>query len=585
MLRITSVSRRFGGRTVLDRVSLSVGAGECAALVGPNGCGKTTLLRIIAGEDRPDSGVVEVAPGRRLGYLRQGYAETPALTAGQAFPALYVEDDGDSRLAGLAVRMAGETDSHELARLADAYAEALAAVEAPGRLGDLPALRQQLRLREVAADEPVAVLSGGEQTKLGLLNLVAQQPDILLLDEPTNNLDLVGQAWLGDYLDRFGGAVLLVSHDRAFLDDHATVILELDPATGRVEAFPGNYSDYRDEKARRGAEQWQRYIQQQQRERRVRAEIRSLKGRAQRTERLTVSGPSADFYRARAAGVARRAKVIERRLTRQLESAEHVDKPVRQPFQVRATIDEGQRAGARMLAAEGLTIAAGGQVLLEGVNLLIGWGERVALLGPNGSGKTSLLRAILGSQPPAAGAVKLGPSVQIGYLPQGQQTERQPAAGSSTRSGAAAGGSDHLDHPATTTGRATVTESEISGTVDPAEATPLAVIRRATTMGEAEARRFLHRFLFTSDQVFTPLERLSYGERRRLALAQLVVAGANLLILDEPTNHLDIQSREAFEAALEDYHGAILAVTHDRYFIERFAGRVLMVEEGRLVEV
>jgi ATP-binding cassette subfamily F protein 3 len=269
----------------------------------------------------------------------------------------------------------------------------------------------------------------------------------------------------------------------------------------------------------------------------VQQAIRDLKGRAQRTENTTIHF----HYRKRALKVARRAVTLQRRLEREIDSAEHIDKPVRQPHRVRAAIQEGARAGAQLLTAEGLTLAAGGRTLLQGFDFTIGWGERVVLVGPNGGGKTTLLRTLLGEQPPADGRIRISPGAKPGYLP--QRTDE--------------------------------------GLMERGEAgrTPLEVIRAAAPLDEGQARRFLHRFLFTTDQVFTPLAKLSYGERRRLHLATLVGMGANLLVLDEPTNHLDIGAREAFESALDDFEGALLVVTHDRYFIERFADRVIEIGE------
>ena len=543
MIKVSGIAKGFGGRTVLDGVSFVVNAGERAGLVGPSGCGKTTLLRIIAGAEAADAGSVEVLSGLRIGYLRQGYAGAESRAAGEVFPTLFAQRDGEAEVAVLAGRMADETDPARVGALADAYAAALARLESGGAADDVQAGWQELGLRAVAPEQPVGALSGGEQTKLGLLELVASRPDILLLDEPTNNLDIAGLEWLDGYLAAFAGPVLLVSHDRAFLDDHVASVLELDAATGRLEAFAGNYADYAAEKARRHAELWERYGRQQRRERRIQQAIAGLKAKAQRTENRTIHF----YFRKRAAKVARRAVTLQHRLQRELKSEEHIEKPVRLPHRVRAEIEQGQRAGARMVAAEGLTLAVAGRTLLRDVDLVIGWGERMVLLGPNGSGKTTLLRAVLGEHPPAGGAVRVGPAVRTGYLP---QKAEQPGEDGRRDNGA----------------------------------TPLEVIRRTTPLSESEARRFLHRFLFAGDQALTPLDRLSYGERRRLDLARLVVAGANLLLLDEPTNHLDIQSREAFETALEDFAGAMLVVTHDRYFIERFADRVLAIEDGRLRE-
>ena len=426
MLKLNGISKAFGGRVVLDRVSFTLGAGEHASLIGPSGCGKTTLLRIITGAERADAGNIETSPGLSTGYLRQGHHGAGTRTVREVFPAVFAAQAGEQEIETLARWMAEERDPTRAETLAAAYAEALERLERGGTL-DIEAAWRTLDLRSVQPHEPVAALSGGEQTKLGLLDLAAARPGALLLDEPTNNLDMAGLEWLGEFLDGFHGPVLVVSHDRAFLDEHADLVLELDPATARIEAFPGGYSDYRAEKDRRRAEQEAAYQRQQARERHILQEIGNLKSRAQRTERLTISGPSGDFYRARAAGVARRAKVMERRLRRELDSGDHIDKPVRQPFRVRAGIAEGQRAGDRMVAAERVTLDVGGRPLLHDVDFQIGWGDRVVLLGPNGSGKTTLLRAILGQHEIADGALKVGPAVKIGYLPQGSPESEVPS--------------------------------------------------------------------------------------------------------------------------------------------------------------
>jgi ATPase subunit of ABC transporter with duplicated ATPase domains len=331
-----------------------------------------------------------------------------------------------------------------------------------------------------------------------------------------------------------------VSHDRALLDDHADKIIELNETTGRAETFAGNYEAYAAEKARRHAELWDRYRRQQERERRVKAEIRAIKQTAMGHEKMSQN----DFYRRKAKKIARRAVVLERRLERDLSAEERIEKPVKTAYRVRAEIAPASRSGDRMLFVDGVTLSVAGRALLTDASLEIGWGERFVLAGANGSGKTTLLRAMLGEHAADAGVVRTSPSTRIGYLP---QEERD---------------------------------------VDPASAeTPVDAIRAAAGISETEARRFLHRFLFSSEGALTPIARLSYGERRRLSLARLVLSGANLLLLDEPSNHLDIPSREAFESALEAYDGAMIAVTHDRYFIDRFAQRLVMVEEGRLREI
>jgi ATP-binding cassette subfamily F protein 3 len=345
--------------------------------------------------------------------------------------------------------------------------------------------------------------------------------------------------WLEDWLAGFEGAILAASHDRQLLDSRCRSILELDARQGMVEEFAGGYSDYAAEKARRREDDWARYERQQKREQRIKAAITGLQGKASRTERETINF----HYRKRAAKVARRATVMRARLERELESEEHVERPAGEPDRFRVELGAGGRSGDRLLAAEDLEVAAGGRTLLSGVDLQVRWAERVVLAGPNGSGKTTLLRTLTGEIAPASGRVALSPSARVGYLPQAAPESCQRD-----------GGGNALER-----------------------------LRAQVDMPEHEARRYLHHFLFTAEQVFTPVERLSYGERRRLDLALVVAGKPNLLVLDEPTNHLDIPSVEAFEAALEAYEGALLVVTHDRWFIERFAARLLVLEGGRVV--
>ena len=541
MIKLNGISKQVTSRTLFDSVSFVVNAGECAGVIGPNGSGKTTLLRIIAGADRADAGSIEITEGLRLGYLRQGYAPDAGRSVNDVFPTAFRHLAAWAAVETLAARMTEEKDPQRAGAAADRYATALAALPSTADVAALHELWRTLSLRDIAPDERTGTLSGGEQTKLGLIDLVASAPDALLLDEPTNNLDLPALAWLGDYLDRFAGPVILVSHDRVLLDDHATQIVELDPGTRRAETFAGDYGAYAAEKARRNEAAWQAYRQQQRRDSRIAQEIRAIKATAQRRESTSQN----DFYRRKAKKVARRAVVLERRLLREAAAPDRVEKPQGRTYRVKAAIETAQRGGDRMLAVEGLALEAGGRPLLHDISVAFGRGERAVLIGPNGSGKTTLLRALLGAHALSAGSVHTSPSTRIGYLPQAADADASARA---------------------------------SGT-------PLSSVRDAAALSETEARRFLHRFLFSGDAVLTPVARLSYGERRRLALAALVLSGANLLLLDEPTNHLDIPSREAFEAALESYEGAILAVTHDRYFIERFGRRLLSIEDGSVREV
>jgi ATP-binding cassette subfamily F protein 3 len=537
MLKASNISKSYGDRAILTHVSFVVNAGERLGVVATNGAGKTTLLDILGGVLSPDGGSVLTETGARIAYVRQGFTRVSGNPVASVLPRVFAAINASSRIEQASVALAraeGAVAVEEAQRVFDAALSSATSDAA------ITAALGELRLRPIDPEEPIGTLSGGEQTKLALIDAFAQQPDILLLDEPTNNLDLESAGWLDARLAAFVGPVVVVSHDRMLLDEHATSILELDPATRRAEVFPGNYSAYASEKMRRSEAQWAAYRRQQDHERRVRREISAIKSTASRREHLTQN----DFYRRKAKKVARRAVVLERRLERRLKSNERIEKPVGRAYTILPQVAPTARGGDRMLSAEGLRLALGQRVLLDGASLHVGWGERVVMIGENGSGKTTLLRALVGEVAVGAGIVRRSPSLSLGYLPQ--------------------------------------EDSEAITTLVDQRVTPLTAIRAETELSETEARRFLHRFLFEGDAVHTPLADLSYGERRRLSLAKLVLGGSNLLVLDEPTNHLDSPSREALESALEDYKGAILAVTHDRYFIERFASRLLELRDREL---
>jgi ATP-binding cassette subfamily F protein 3 len=466
----------------------------------------------------------------------QGHSGAETATAAEAFPAAFASDDAPARLARISERMAAHTASPaQLAELEAEFDALLSRISATASV-DVRALWDELGLREIAPETPLRALSGGELTKLGLLELAAGQPDVLLLDEPTNHLDIASIEWVQRLIQRFPGPVLVVSHDRQLLDECVTQIIEIDAHTGRSETFAGAYSAYADERARREEEAWEAYRRQQREERALKRTISAIESRSRNIENRTIN-----FYvRKRAKKVARRATTLKARLGRQLESAEHLDRPNRAPAGFHGAFQADDGGGTRLLTAIDVSIAVAARPLLEHVSFVVPRGQRLVMIGPNGCGKTTLLRAILGEQQAVAGSLALSGSAAPGYLAQADD-------------------------------------------IAPADLglTPVQVLRRAVPMPEADAYNFLHRFLFGHDQVNTPAGSLSYGERRRLALARLVLGGANLLLLDEPTNHLDLPSREAFEAALGGFEGAAIIVTHDRYFIEQFADEVLDLEAYR----
>ena len=537
MLQVRHINKSYGDKDVLRDLSFVVNAGERLALLGPNGAGKSTLLRIVAGLEEPDGGRVALSPpSLRVGYLPQGYADQPDLTIERAIPELARRRALEREITRLASQLA----RHETppASLTEAYGSAVdglaqAANAVEGAVGPL---LQEWGLGTLDQGRPVASLSGGEQTRLSLARLLVRRPDVLLLDEPTNHLDLEGIEELEAWLAEFRGALVLVTHDRALLANIPTSVLELAPDDGRWRHFKDPYAAFLETKERELEQQRAAYGRQGREERQVKEQIRRLKQWARRIE-----GETTNFhYRKRAARIARQAKVVERRLERALASEQHVQRP-KEVARLRPEFAVAGRSGDDALSVEGASLEVAGRTLLRDVRFALRHGERAALLGPNGSGKTTLLRAIAGELPPAAGRVRLGASVRAALMEQGQED------------------------------------------LDPS-LNAIQTLRPLAVMDEGTLRRFLHHYLFTASDVYTPVERLSYGQRARLALAKLALQGINFLLLDEPTNHLDISSREAFEEVLLGFKGTALIVTHDRFFVEAFASRVLHIEEGTLRE-
>jgi ATP-binding cassette subfamily F protein 3 len=535
MLYVNKVSKRYGAQPILEEISFVVNPGERIGLIGPNGGGKTTLLRIVAGLEQPDAGSVSVASTATLGYLPQGLELTTDRTVGEEVRAGIPGWETSRReVEQLAARM-GQAQGVELEKAVTAYGEALTCFEALGgyevehRTTEVLA---GLGLTEVFPDTPLSRLSGGQRTRVGLARILLAQPSLLLLDEPTNHLDIGALEWLEGFLDSYRGAALIVSHDRTFLDRTVRRVLELDEKTHRLTEYTGNYSDYEAAKDRERGKQWAEWKDQQAEIRRMEADIRRTKEQALHVEESTIN----DQTRRYAKKVARKAKSRERRLERYLSSDDRVDKPP-QTWQMKLEFGEMPRGGQVVLTLSDLGHRFGERWLFRHASQTLQHGERIALFGANGSGKTTLLRVITGALAPVEGSARLGANVRLGYMPQEQET------------------------------------------LDPA-ATPLAVVRRAAPLSETEARNFLHYFLFGGDDVFVPVGRLSYGERARLLLARLVLTGTNFLILDEPINHLDIPSRERFLAALEAFPGTVLAAVHDRAFIDEFASGVWALDGG-----
>jgi ATP-binding cassette subfamily F protein 3 len=539
VLQVSNLSKAFGDHQLLEKVSFTVNAGQRAGLIGPNGCGKTTLLQILAGAMPPDTGSAWLSPGDlRAGYLAQALEYEPGQTVGQVLKeAVAGLVEAERQLAVLSARMA-PAKGPALERLLAEYGRALEVFERLGGYGHearSEAVLEGLGLRHVEPETPVDILSGGQKTRLGLARLLLSSPDLLLLDEPTNHLDIQALEWLEGFLQGFRGAVIIVSHDRALLDRTVDTVLELDPQARTINIYPGNYSDYVEAKEREQEKHWAAYKDQQEFIAQLQSTLSAKKGYARSIELGTI-----DFApRKIAKGIARKAVVQQRRLERLLDSEERIDRPER-VWQMKLEFGEPPTSGRDVLLLEGLSAGYGQRVLLHDVDLTLRSGERIALVGANGSGKTTLARLIAGELEPLAGRARLGAGVKLGYYAQEQED------------------------------------------LDP-ESTPYDTIRSVAAMDETEARSFLHYFLFTGEEVFVPVGSLSFGERARLALACLVAQGCNFLLLDEPINHLDIPSRSRFEQAVAAFEGTVLAIGHDRYFIERFATGVWAIEGSTLV--
>jgi ATP-binding cassette subfamily F protein 3 len=521
---VNNVFKSFADQLILKDISFVVNAGERVGLIGPNGSGKTTLLRLIADEEQPDRGSVFIDPHTRVGYLRQGLEYPIGCTLADVLH--------DPRVDTIAeIEHLAMASAFDPARLPQ-YQAALDRLEAQGGYPDQSArdnVLQNLGLDRVPLSLAVAALSGGQKTRLGLAKVLLSAPNLLLLDEPTNHLDLPMLTWLEEWLARFRGAVLLVSHDRVFLDRSINRVLYLDSQTRALRGYSGNYSAYLEQRLAAHDRQREAYQQQE-------IEI----GRMKNDIAQTFEQARVDVHGTTAKGVAKKAKSREKKLDRYLESDERVEKP-RQSWQMKVDFGDLPESGKDVLRLDHLSVGYGERVLLRDVTLSLRHGERVALIGENGTGKSTLIKVIVGQQPPLAGEIRLGVNVRVGYFAQEQDV------------------------------------------LDP-NSTPVASLKANAPMNETEARSFLHYFLFTGDQPLTPNHQLSYGERARLMLALLVAQGCNFLVLDEPLNHLDIPSRTQFEKALTNFAGTVLAVVHDRYFIQGFASRIWVAADGRVGE-
>lgn len=505
-------------KNILDGLSFDILEGERVGILGKNGAGKTTLFRILTGEVRPDEGSVSIAEGKRLGLISQ----IPV------YPEGYTVEDvlktAHARIFALEAQMASLSRKMALAStpaLMREYDRAAAEYEARGGYGaetERNRVANGLAISLEMRGRLFSELSGGEKTRVNLARLIIEDTDILLLDEPTNHLDLRATEWLEDYLQKFHGTVLAISHDRYFLDRTVRRCIEIQE--GKAVLYSGNYSFYAAEKRRRYEEQCRRYEKEQ-------AKIKQLTQSAEQLHQWAIMGNDA---------LHKRAFSMEKRI----ERLQQTEKP-QQERKLKLRFSERDFEGDEVLILDGVKKSFGERTLFSNLELLIEGGERIALLGDNGSGKSTLLKMIIGEEAPDTGRIRMGPSAKAAYLPQ----------------------IIRFDHP---------------------ERSLLNTLLYSEKINPQNARTRLGSFRFSGEDVFKPVSALSGGEQSRLRLCTLMRDEVNFLILDEPTNHLDIQSREWIEEAVEDYGGALLFVSHDRYFIEKFARRIWMLEDGKITD-
>ena len=519
ILSCQGICKSFGEKVILNDASFHIEEREKAALIGNNGAGKTTLLRIIMEEISADSGQVVLMKDKKIGYLAQ-YQEI------KGHRTIYEEllstkqyiIDMEDRMRAAEIQMK-HASGEELERLMNTYTRLTHEFELENGYAyksELMGVLKGLGFTEEDFNKQIETLSGGQKTRVALGKLLISKPDILLLDEPTNHLDMESISWLETYLLNYPGAVFIVSHDRYFLDKVVTKVIEID--AGQVRMYSGNYSAYAEKKAQLRDAQYKAYLNQQREIKHQEAVIVKLKS----------------FNREKSI---RRAESREK----MLDKIQRIEKPTEVQSQMRLSLEPRVISGNDVLTVEELSKSFPEQTLFTDISFQIKRGERVALIGNNGTGKTTMLKILNDLIPADSGTFTLGSKVQIGYYDQ----------------------EHHVLHP-----EKTIFE-EIS------DAYP--------TLTETEIRNMLAAFLFTNDDVFKLISSLSGGERGRVSLAKLMLSEANFLILDEPTNHLDIASKEILEEALNSYTGTVLYVSHDRYFINQTATRILELTNQAVV--
>ena len=530
ILSASGIGKSYGTDTILENISFSVNAGDRVGIVGANGAGKSTLLNILSGEMSCDEGNFFVAKDTTIGYLKQkDNFDGKSIVIEEVRKIFRNIEETENEIKRLTVEIDEKTSAYGaesdevsklIARLSDAQ-EKFRNIGGFSYKSEMYGILSSMAFGEEYYEKRIDTLSGGERTRLALACLLLEKPDILFLDEPTNHLDIGTLKWLEQYLKGYKGTIILISHDRYFLNQTVNRVFEVE--NHKLTCYEGNYSEFAEKKRALREAQMKAYSKQQTEIRRQEDMIRRYKERG--TEKL-----------------AKRAASREK----MLEHMERIERPENLPSKMKINFHQKFQSGNDVLYGENLSkqfgFGANAKLLFENVNFDIKRGERICIVGPNGVGKTTLLRILMEELSPSGGYLKIGHNVEFGYYDQGQMLMNNDA---------------------------TVMDE---------------VHDEYSLYKDSEIRGILGRFLFKDDQVFLKVGSLSGGEKARLALLKLMMSGANVLILDEPTNHLDIESKEIFEEALLDYPGTVITVSHDRYFLNKIPTRILELEKDGFTE-
>ncbi|MGE6962335.1 ribosomal protection-like ABC-F family protein [Bacillus thuringiensis] len=521
---VNNVTKSFGGNTIFENISLEIKNGERVGLVGRNGSGKTTIFGLLTGMESLDAGAIHMKKGTRIGHVAQIPKFDEAMTVYDVLSSAFkVEKELEKEMHALEKNMAVEQEQSALEKLMERYGviqEKFAFLGGYEIEANIMKVANGLQVTDLFS-RVFTELSGGEQTKVSLAYMLLQKPDLLLLDEPTNHLDLFAVEWLEQFLKEYTGTVMVISHDRYFLDEVVTKIFDLED--GEIHVYHTNYSQFVEEKEERLLQEFQAYQEQQKKIKKMKEAIKRLR------EWANQANPPNE-------GLHKRARNMERAL----ERIEKLKRPILERKQMGLQFEGQERSGKDVVVMKEVSKGFAGRPLFEQANLHVRFQERAAIVGRNGTGKTTLLKLLLKEINPDVGEIRIGSSVKIGYL------------------------SQH-------------TYGNVKSNV-------LEAFREYVAVTEGEARHILAKFLFYGPAVFKKVTELSGGEKMRLRLAQLMYQDINFLILDEPTNHLDIESREVLEEALEQYNGTILAVSHDRYFLNKLFEKTYWIDECKLFE-